>query len=103
MKLTDLNPRWVAAENRHGMGIAFSCPHCKEIRLAVFFANPIDGGAAWTGKAHLAETHGLEDHHVGVILWQRTGETFETISLTPSIDTSHFGHWHGYVTNGEIT
>jgi hypothetical protein len=35
-------------------------------------------------------------------LWQRTGDTFNSISLSPSIDASKAGHWHGYITNGEI-
>lgn len=28
--------------------------------------------------------------------------TFETISVTPSLDGSAGGNWHGYVTDGEI-
>lgn len=28
--------------------------------------------------------------------------SFETISVTPSLDGSAGGNWHGYVTNGEI-
>jgi hypothetical protein len=34
------------------------------------------------------------------VLWQRTGETFETLTLTPSVDCSAWGHWHGFITNG---
>jgi hypothetical protein len=26
------------------MGISFQCPHCRTQRLAVWFANPLDGG-----------------------------------------------------------
>jgi hypothetical protein len=35
--------------------------------------------------------------------WHRSGETFETLTLTPSIDTSEHGHWHGNVTDGEVS
>lgn len=37
------------------------------------------------------------------IAWQRTGDDFETLSCTPSIDASQAGHWHGFITNGEAT
>jgi hypothetical protein len=45
----------------------------------------VDGGAPHGGLGHL---------------WQRTGNTFETLTLTPSIDASP--DWHGYVTSGQI-
>jgi hypothetical protein len=32
-----------------------------------------------------------------------SGVDFNTISVTPSIDASAAGHWHGHITNGEIT
>lgn len=96
-----MNPRWaidadivigghsVHDENRHGMAISFDCPCCRTTRLAIFFANPIDGKAP---------TDDRDAEH----LWTRTGETFETLSLSPSIDASKYGHWHGRITNGEI-
>lgn len=34
--------------------------------------------------------------------WGRTGDDFETLSITPSIDASAAKHWHGFITNGEI-
>lgn len=36
------------------------------------------------------------------IAWGRTGDDLCSISITPSIDASASGHWHGFVTNGEI-
>jgi hypothetical protein len=109
MKLIDLDPRWAIDadiviggerrhfEGRHGMAVSFECPHCVQrernagdkrvTRLAVWFANPIDGGPPTDD----AKT-----------LWQRVGETFETLTLLPSIDASKEGHWHGFITGGEI-
>lgn len=109
MKLTDLDPRWAVDadiviggvvrhyEGRTGMAVSFECPHCvrreqetgsKEVcRLAVWFANPIDG---------LLPTDDAKT------LWRRTGDTFETLTLSPSIDASSDGHWHGFIANGEI-
>ncbi len=39
-------------------------------------------------------------------VWKRgSGDTFETLTLTPSIDANVdiAGHWHGFITNGEVT
>lgn len=108
MKLAALNPRWTQAHGREGrIGVSFDCPgpccagkplsevdtdhvpsaQTKE-RLFVPFANPPGGAEPLRGNGPL---------------WQRTGETFEDLTLTPSVDASHFGHWHGFVTNGECT
>ncbi len=86
MRLIELDPHWIAEEGRQGQGIHFECPHCRETRIGVYFKNPIDGGTPAKDR----------------LLWQRAGDTFETLTLTPSIDASKFGHWHGHVTNGEI-
>ncbi len=69
------------------MGISFDCPGHRDVycRLAVMFANPVDGG----------ESYGVQYQ------WQRTGDTFETLSLTPSVNVPD--HWHGHVTNGDVT
>lgn len=118
MKLTDLDPRWVSISRwdssdgtqhyydtppRIG-GISFNCPvhtatcsTCGQYlpqthRLAVFFSNPLDGGQPQ-----------VTEH-----LWQRTGERFDALTLSPSIDVSRYiGKdgvvcWHGFITNGEI-
>lgn len=33
--------------------------------------------------------------------WQFSGQDFETLTVSPSIDASASGHWHGNITNGE--
>ena len=78
------------APERDGVGIVCDCP-CgntdEHHQLYVPFKNPLDGGPAL-------------DDRTG---WQRTGDTFETLTLTPSIlRRSHCG-WHGYITNGNVT
>lgn len=96
MRLTELDPGWMTVdENRTGMGLSFLCPHCQTQYLGVWFANPLDGGPPAAPEFDPKPR------------WQRTGETFETLSLTPSIDASGHvgpkeGHWHGFITNGEI-
>lgn len=118
MRLADLNAKfWGATDTgwplvnpdgqRHGLGVTFECPGTccagKETRqrIAVAFLNPIDGGPM------------PKDQRRG---WKRTGDTIETLTLTPSINAhdvelvdadgnvtaEKWGHWHGFITNGAI-
>ncbi len=106
MKLTELDPGWAITEKgRSGMGVSFKCPCClgadRATYLLVWFGNPIDGGMP--SPSVLPKPR-----------WQRTGDTFETLTLTPSVDADSplldendpskgkVGHWHGFITNGEI-
>lgn len=93
MKLTDLDPGWFTTDSqRTGMGLTFRCP-CKvdcEQYLGVWFQNPIDGGQPAAPEILPAPR------------WHRVGETFETLTLTPSIDVSSSGHWHGFIKDGQI-
>lgn len=99
MRLTDLQPHWTTFADPSAnirSGITFQCPHCKTQRLGVLFANPIDPDK-WLEK-------GITRPHAQCE-WHREGETFDTLTLTPSVDASRIdvgGHWHGFITNGEI-
>jgi hypothetical protein len=100
VKLVDLHPVFYShggegitgkdgkpVPRRDGMGIIFDCPcgKCDEDhQLAVPFSNPIDGGPA------------IERG------WKRTGETFETLTLEPSILRLSGCGWHGWIRNGEV-
>lgn len=96
MRLTELNPRWLTctnpdlggSEGRSGMGISFQMPDC-EHRITAWFKNPLDGGTP------------INEPDRPRCLWQRTGDTFDTLTLEPSIDASP--DWHGWVRNGEVT
>jgi hypothetical protein len=118
MKLTDLDPHWVLISRwdtpdgvqhftngdrslRHGGGISFMCPvhtklctecgqhHPGSHRIVVWFENPVDG---------------LPPEFTATHRWTRTGETFETLSLTPSVNAQVADPtcWHGFITNGEL-
>ena len=67
------------------------CPHCGTERIAVKFwpRLSLTPGGYWNEAPD-------ED---AKLVWNRTGETFEDISLTPSVNAT--GHWHGNITNGE--
>ena len=95
MRLTELDPRWVGIRDVHlRYALSFLCPHCKEIRLVIRFKPYMDPDN-W-GES-LVEID--PKYHV----WTRTGENFETLTLSPSIDASADKHWHGFITNGNIT
>jgi hypothetical protein len=100
MKLVALNPRFIdhggegvtragiPVPRSEGIGVMFDCPCGCGRPIYVPFSNPIKAvGDLWVGnQAH----------------WQRTGETFDTMTLTPSIRRLDGCAWHGFVTNGEI-
>lgn len=123
MKLTELQPKWIGLNGEHlwlgvrdghgragwsgqnpHFGLTFLCPHCREQRIGVMFKPFIDPDdlvklATWA-------LPGAPNPNTGevteVLWWTRTGDTFDALSLTPSIDLSKYGHWHGYITNGEL-
>lgn len=98
MRLVDLDPKWIVSDGRR-VGVNFVCPCCvgrapeDRDHVAVCFEQPIDPGPRAEVKLH----------------WARSGETFETLTLTPSVDFKHadptgvMRGWHGFVRNGEIT
>lgn len=114
MRLTALDPHWITvggwvSPELYAIGVRFDCPHCdpslpahgpnRKRRVVVFFWPHIDGGGFY-GKygANWGKPHMPED-------WTRVaGETFDTLTLTPSVNASEpGGHWHGHITNGEVT
>lgn len=102
MRLTELKPAFVGAggpgisnsdgspvPERTGIGLIFDCPCGKcNTRAFVAFENPLDGGVPHISK--------------GQPTWQRIGDTFDTITLEPSILRVGGCGWHGYIRNGEI-
>lgn len=104
MRLIDLNPRWIglygwASPDPFYTGISFECPHCRTQRLAVGIYPPIDP-SGHVGK----DFEWRKEFTPTQPVWDRTGDTFDTISLSPSVDASAIrigGHWHGHITNGD--
>lgn len=106
MKLTDLDPRWFDALDRSDglfkrSGFTFLCPHCQTTRLAVTTAK-----LKWSDQMDaLAKLH--PDNHGDIVpggfVWTINGDDFNALTVTPSIDCSAAGHWHGFITDGDIT
>lgn len=79
---------WIHAKPNRVIGVAFHCPKATcGWRLAVFFTNPPDGGPPI-------------EHRV---TRERTGDTFETLTLAAGPNTCPCGHWEGAIRDGEVT
>jgi Family of unknown function (DUF6527) len=110
MKLTELDPHWVGLCRGHAIGVTFLCPCCRKTRIGIAFDEPIGGHhlenligrdvAVFLTREFREGTGRFQDSTLKK--WHRIGETFQDLTLTPSIDTSEHGHWHGSITNGEM-
>lgn len=103
----ELEPRWV-----HPNVFVFLCPHCKSILLSCKNIN-----MSHTEQRELFERVFGEDACTLVVFdqddqcWSISGSvprdpnaTFPAdLTVTPSIDASKSGHWHGFITNGECS
>jgi hypothetical protein len=99
VRLVDLDPRWVGAggegvtrngqpvPERHGVGLSFLCPCGDGRRRYVGFSNPLDGEPVYDDASPT---------------WDRTGETFESLTLSPSVLAKDACKWHGYIRGGEV-
>lgn len=108
MKLTELHPKWITLngwvpEDAFYRGVSFLCPRCPRNpcptcghdgthRYAVMFWPPIDP-AGW--MARMAAALPQEGHK------RVSGDTFDTLTLEPSIGFDP--HWHGHIVGGEVT
>lgn len=116
-RLVDCNPRWVAARyagqpDDVPCGIHFDCPEGhKDCDHAIPFAPRLDGSPATSWYTSGA-------------IWQRSGDTFEALTLSPSIrreptyasreaaiaagaeerylEPTHFCAFHGFIRDGQI-
>jgi hypothetical protein len=108
-RLIDLNPQWINHQDRKGLGILFDCMsgnHCGpdhnkpcQVRSLVLFANPLDGGAPWYGDSSVLideifpENEGFWIAGCGTARWMRSGETLDTLSMSPSVNAGRCGHY----------
>jgi len=116
MRLTDLDPRWFDAldrpiatgeplihKERSLAGFTFLCPHCQKTRLSVT-TRPLKARDQFQALAELhPDSHGDIVPAKQMFAWTVTGDDFSTMTVTPSVDASASGHWHGFITNGAIS
>lgn len=97
MKLTDLDPRWYSREGDARHGITFRCPHCPNSGQRLAVAVHVDG----TNMD--PDPDNPQQWGAGEFVWTVAGGSgFDDLSLTPSVNASANGHWHGFITGGEI-
>ena len=91
-RLVDCNPRLAQMGNRGPTRyLTFDCPEGHDgCNHAIPFTPSIEGEPQTSPQINGAQ-------------WQRTGETFGTLTLTPSIRALGPCFFHGFITNGEIT
>lgn len=96
MKLMALSPRWIGYSEQLVNGISFLCPHCMTQRLAIHFDPPIDPDNWWPRL--------VQPTYAGMNIWRRLkGETFEDLTIEPSVNAEIEGHWHGFIKDGEVS
>lgn len=107
MRLTELSPKWVGINDQGRtahIGIGFQCPHCREQRLVVFFRPYIDPDNIV--PLNMWRLPDAPNPNTGTIApvnwWNRIGETYESLTLSPSVDVGAAGHWHGHIQDGEV-
>lgn len=106
MRLTELDPRWmVLRDGGDAVGLTFRCPHCPPgergatTYLGVMFAQTVDRDQLNVDEK---EWPTYMATHPDAKFWTRTGDTFDTLTLSPSVDVSQHGHWHGFVSQGDV-
>lgn len=98
VKLTDLSPRWLSKDvlmfrSPAGKGDWITCKRVQmsfkdQCRL-IYEDNPdLKGEVVVTTAPDYA--------------WTFNGDDLDAMTITPSIDASASGNWHGFVTNGEV-
>ena len=101
MRLDDCFPRWI-----HPDIFAFLCPHCGTTFLT---CKRVPMRTSDQMK-FITEHFGELAQEFDVVPCKRemawtfeNPESFDTISVTPSLDASAAGHWHGRIINGEVS
>ncbi len=99
MRLIDLDPRWFSTRDDVRHGLTFDCPCClgteRATRLAV--ATHVDG------TNFDPEPDNPQCYATGETVWALSGSSFADLTLSPSVDGSKYGHWHGHIRDGAIT
>lgn len=103
MRLTELRPRWLVNEPGRKLFI-FLCPHCRNRWLSCkTFA--LDVGKQLELFAAAVKTEEIKTvvPMRQEVCWKLTGEaSWDTITVSPSIDASPSGDWHGHIKHGGV-
>ena len=104
MRLVDLGPQWVLRDGQR-IGFIFKCPTRPDQWQSCYENTPsrdeqMDLHEALVGEKSIVQCCNPSEH------WSIAGgiaaASFDTMTVTPSLDGSKGGNWHGHITNGEI-
>lgn len=106
MKMLELDPRWLIKDGRR-VGFTYRCPTDGRWRQLVKVI-PLKTREQWALLS--GGEDGDEAEHTqtakAYVCWSIEGgidgADFATLTVTPSVDGSPGGLWHGHITNGEI-
>lgn len=110
MRLVDLQPAWLLKDGKR-IGFIFLSPthlgNTENPQWQTCFLVPTPNSEQWDAiESYIAMTRQVVQLCTEGATWTCTPPieeaTFENISVTPSLDGSKGGNWHGYITNGEI-
>lgn len=105
MRLTELDPQWLMRDGKR-IGFTFDGPLKRGYRQSCFVESPTMREQWKIFDANLGEDNKVQGCTPGT-RWSIAGgienADFATITVTPSIDGSAGGEWHGFITNGEAT
>ena len=108
MRLVDRDPRWIMLDGVR-VGFAFRSPIREDNFWQTCF--PVPPGPNRRDQWDIAQEaigderaiiQGCNREHRWTIAGGIEAATFETMTVTPSLDGSAGGAWHGFITNGEI-
>jgi hypothetical protein len=114
VRLTDLDPRWLE-DGGQRIGLVFKCPHCQKCYVSCFnrptkkFDRGGDDGDTFGSGTQFGQFQRVlgRDEAMNTVpcksssAWTIDGD-FGNMTIKPSLDASAAGHWHGFVTNGQI-
>lgn len=108
VKLVELEPKWLMRDGVR-VGLVFRCP-CQKCTPQKFdwlscYCVPMSN---LRQQYELLKTVIPQEQLQDVVpvkrdfAWSFVGDSFETLSIAPSIDASASGNWHGHITKGAI-
>lgn len=115
MRLADLDPRWLLKDGRR-IGLIFLSPtgpwgYTPWRQTCFFEQTPFreQCEAVWDAcddlkrpaQQHFGKFQTCDQQCAWTVAGGVESATFDTLTITPSIDGSQAGLWHGFITNGE--
>jgi hypothetical protein len=104
MKLTDLDPRWLIKDGRR-IGFTFISPTDPKWRQSCFVEktpHKVQWDLFELAYGEHCAVQGCNTDAAWIIEGEIDKADFTTMSVTPSLDGSKGGLWHGFITRGQI-